>query len=444
MANQSMQEAVVIAPRGFAKTTLTSRLFPFWHWFVRRFVDDKRSHVVMVSYEQQLAREHLDAIKGFLESDQFRRAFGEWGESTAQMWRGDMVVLKDGSIFRCRGCGQQMRGLNRGGLRPTLIVLDDIEHEKNTKTAEAMQANLNWVLAAVKPSLSVDGGRVFVIGTPLHEMCVVEQLAKAWPTVRYTAVDEYGKSQWPEMYSDEHFAKLRREYEEMGKLPVYYREYLCKFLPEGSRLFEPPYQYYEGSYDPENGILTLLKPDGTEEKLNAVCFIGVDPAFSTSATADFTAIVPVAVTSRKHFYVLPYWHRRAQPGAVMDEVERQWKALRPVRVNLEATAGQEIYRSLLNEKGIPGLQNRFMPRVSKEKRYLEGLQPIFASKRVFLPKGQSSQLEQELLMFPYGKHDDLIDGLYYATLHAFPASERTIGKDGKPKKKTPSRDWMLA
>ena len=38
----------------------------------------------------------------------------------------------------CKGWEQQIRGLNIDGMRPSLIVGDDIESEENTKTQDAV------------------------------------------------------------------------------------------------------------------------------------------------------------------------------------------------------------------------------------------------------------------------------------------------------------------
>ena len=57
------------------------------------------------------------------------------------------------------------------------------------------------------------------------------------------------------------------------------------------------------------------------------------------------------------------------------------------------------------------------PRTKKSAR-LESMQPHFYQKRVYLKKDMEN-LQGELLMYPRGKHDDLLDGLYYAMKGAY-------------------------
>ena len=47
-----------------------------------------------------------------------------------------------------------------GSQRPTLIIVDDPEDENNTKTAEAMESNLRWLLQSAVPSLDPLKGKI--------------------------------------------------------------------------------------------------------------------------------------------------------------------------------------------------------------------------------------------------------------------------------------------
>ena len=66
---------------------------------------------------------------------------------------------------------------------------------------------------------------------------------------------------------------------------------------------------------------------------------------------------------------------------------------------------------------IPGLEVKNNPRTPKSVR-LESLQPHFCRKKMFIRKDMTS-LEDELLMYPRGKHDDLLDGFFYANKNAY-------------------------
>ena len=61
---------------------------------------------------------------------------------------------------------------------------------------------------------------------------------------------------------------------------------------------------------------------------------------------------------------------------------------------------------------IPGLEIKENPRTSKSYR-LESLQPLFANKKVYIQKDMQAFID-ELTLYPRGKHDDLLDGFFYA------------------------------
>jgi phage terminase large subunit-like protein len=76
---------------------------------------------------------------------------------------------------------------------------------------------------------------------------------------------------------------------------------------------------------------------------------------------------------------------------------------------------RSFLRLRLDEEGlyVAGLETKFNPRTEKSAR-LDTLQPFFATGKIYIKEGQV-ELEDELNIYPRGKHDDLLDGLYYAT-----------------------------
>ena len=76
---------------------------------------------------------------------------------------------------------------------------------------------------------------------------------------------------------------------------------------------------------------------------------------------------------------------------------------------------------------VPGLELKEKPRETKSNR-LEMLQPFFAQKKVFLKESQK-ELYDELLLFPKSKHDDLLDGLYYACKRVKPPVHHIVPEE---------------
>ena len=175
----------IIAPRGHAKSSIVGGVYPLYH--IMNHSGAKL--IVLVSRTQDHAIKLLGTIKDTIEySTTFRQIYGYWGQHSARQWAKSEVELKDGSMIICKGTGQQLRGIKVGSQRPTLIIVDDPEDENNTKTAEAMEANLRWQLQSAVPSLDPQKGKIIVIGTPQHQRCMVEVLKemKGWHNMHFS------------------------------------------------------------------------------------------------------------------------------------------------------------------------------------------------------------------------------------------------------------------
>ncbi len=173
LLDKEQKQINIIAPRGHAKSSIVGGVYPLYHIMF----DKGPKLIVLVSRTQDHAVKLLGTIKDVLDfSPQFRQLFGYWGMNSAKSWAKTEVQLKDGSMIICKGTGQQLRGIKHGNQRPTLIVVDDPEDENNTKTSEAMESNLRWLLQSAIPSLDPKKGRIAIIGTPIHQRCIVETL----------------------------------------------------------------------------------------------------------------------------------------------------------------------------------------------------------------------------------------------------------------------------
>ena len=81
--------------------------------------------------------------------------------------------------------------------------------------------------------------------------------------------------------------------------------------------------------------------------------------------------------------------------------------------------------------------------IQKEQRYIAKLQ--LAQKKMWIKKSQLS-LKDELLLYPRGKHDDLLDGLYYAMKKCYPPNHVVEDKEKKFNNKSAAKkfDWKTS
>jgi len=448
--DKNIRRMNVIAPRGHAKSSIGACVMPLHHILF----DEGQKFVVLSSKTQGHAIDLLQTIKDVLDySMEFRSIFGYWGQHSAKGWTKDRVILKDNTIILCKGTGQQVRGLKHGNQRPTFFVLDDPEDENNTKTKESMEWNLRWMLQGCDPSLDAKRGRILVIGTPQHENCMIETLSdmKGWKTLRYKALNDDGtRALWPELWDVEALKTKKEELESINRLSVFYREYQCEVVGDEDQLFKDEYiQYYDGfvetQYDDEIAILNMTELNGVKyeepKQIPVYIFMGVDPASSTKQTADYSTIVPIAVDHKDNRYVLPYYRKHSKPMELAQAILDYHKKYNPRRTHIESVGYQEMLRDYLRnqDRYIPGLEKKINPRTQKSYR-LETMEPYFYKRKVHITKRMDS-MRGELLMYPRGKHDDLLDGVYYAMLNLYKPYVETFETGKEQNKRHTSRDY---
>jgi len=442
LLNKSISQLNIIAPRGHAKSSIVAGVLPLFHLMF----DKGPKVIVLVSRTQQHAVKLLGTIKDVLDySQEFRYFFGYWGMQSARKWSNAEIELKDGSVIICKGTGQQIRGIKHGNQRPTLLILDDPEDENNTKTAEAMEQNLRWLLQSGVPSLDPLKGRVCVIGTPQHQRCLVETLKdmKGWKSLTFAPDLEKNMSLWPAIWPVEKLKQKKIELESINRISVFYREYLCQIVGDEENLFRQEHiKYYDGYFDTDDygyPYMILLKKNGkkVDERIPVNIFTGVDPASSTKRGADYSVIFNIAIDANNNRYILPYYRNRATPLALADAIIDNFVQYNSARTRIESVGYQEMLRQYIKEKStemglfIPGLEIKENPRTSKSYR-LESLQPLFAQGKVYM-KNTMQPLLDELLLYPRGKHDDLLDGFFYANKNAYKPvhdiEEETVNDD---------------
>ena len=454
LMDDSKKQINIIAPRGHAKSSIVGGVFPLYHLMFH----EGQKLIVLVSRTQDHAIKLLGTIKDALDfSANFRSIFGYWGQHSARQWAKSEIELKDGSMIICKGTGQQLRGIKKGNQRPTMIIVDDPEDENNTKTAEAMEINLRWLLQSALPSLDPQTGRIVIIGTPQHQRCMVETLKemKGWTNMHFAPSLKNKTSLWEEWHPIKNLIKKKEELESINRVSVFYREYLCQIIGDEDQLFKEKYfQYYKGKIvhnDDKEAFLEITERNSkpVEEKIPVNIFMGVDPASSTRSTADYSTIVTVAIDNDNNRYILPYYRKRATPMNLADQIIEYFKIYKPSKVRIESVGYQEMLREYVKDKCeqenlfISGLEIRENPRTSKSAR-LETLEPYFAQNKVYMQEDMT-ELKDEMLLYPRAKHDDLLDGMYYAMKKIYPPYHKTEEKKEQKTNHLPKNehfDWM--
>lgn len=203
MAEELGIKKLIIAPRGSAKSTYMSLIFPLWLIITRR-----KHYLVLIMDAFDQAAVMIEAIKAELEvNPRLAYDFPDMvGEGRA--WREGSIITKSNVKVEGFGTGQKIRGRRHGPYRPDFVMLDDIENDQNVESPKQRKKTEKWILKVVLNLGPPDGSMdVLYGGTILHFDAVIVRFAKkpGWKVTRYQAVMKWPDrmdlwDEWEEIY----------------------------------------------------------------------------------------------------------------------------------------------------------------------------------------------------------------------------------------------------
>ncbi len=282
------------------------------------------------------------------------------------------------------------------GRKYALVIIDEAAMARNLEEA--------WT-AGIRPTLADLGGKAWFLSTPKG--------GNYFKTLFDRAADDPDWARWQMPTSSNPYIRSS-EIEAMRlELPnlIYQQEVLAQFVDfEGAAMKRDWLRYGE----PPAGLPVVL---------------GVDLALSVKSDADYSAIVALSRATDGTVYVLDAQRIRAPFHQVLQFIQQMGDKWSPTAVAIEqvqyqAAVVQELSRTTrLPVRGIRPDKDkltRFLPLLA---RYEQGL--------VRHVPGLPGAFEDELLSFPVGEHDDLVDALAYAfaTLTDLPTCDYFPNRD---------------
>jgi len=317
------------------------------------------------------------------------------------------VTYRTGETVRIEayGKGAAVRGLSWRAKRPDLVIIDDPQDAEDARSETVTDTDWDWFLSDVL-FLGRDT-RIFLIGNNLGERCIIERVIAAADDFGFTArripiLDEAGHSAWPDKWPTDKIQEERDVFARQGKTDIWFREKMCRAISPESQKFKREYFKYYDTIDTSGMSI----------------YTTVDLAISQKKNADYSAIVTVGVNSENHWFVLDVEYGRYDPTTTMDAIFSAYEKWRPLAVGIETVAYQAALKHFL-EKEMPKRNLFFriteLKAEKKKELRIDAMQPRFAVGSVWFRRGALwlEKLESELLAYPNGAHDDVIDALAY-------------------------------
>ena len=449
-------------PRGHAKSTFVSNVFPIHQCYFDCATDGGRKYILIISETEDLSTKFVEYINSQLKfNKKLREDLGViMNESKFDNKKdtGMEFVTTKGTMVRAAGMGKALRGARNGAYRPDLVILDDLESMANTNTKELREKNLHWYNSVIEP-IGVEGRTAFLyVGTLVHGNGLLPDILTRidYESRKYAAIVQEPDNMELWMHyceilddktDEEREAKADAFYEEnreemdKGWKTLWSRWTYSALMKKKSTLGTKAFnsEYMNIAYDPDSQIFNedniiffddrdLIDQWGRRIPLDIYGFWDLAVGKGNKRD-DYNAVVIIGRDKLTGvMYVLDAWSAKVPAHKALAVAEQKISEWQPRLFGVETIQMQyEFYRQLQENIMKHGLYSTRLkacnPKAKKEDR-IQILEPLFETGYLRLKRSQRLLLEQ-LLVFPQGEHDDLPDALASAVDLAGKTRQRT-------------------
>lgn len=431
-----------VAPRGYAKSTWCSGIFPLYN-----ICHSLKRYILLVSDTEAQAKHFLETIRAELENNEMIARDYPDAAGRGSVWGQDKIITRNGICIEALGTGQRIRGRKYLQFRPDLIVFDDPQSDEDIYSPTGMEKQWGWFQKGLMKCGS-DDATFLVVGTMIHESCIVSRIRElaGWEYIIYRSIEQYPVNMhlwenWSGIISDmsisrEEREKNARQYylgleEEMNEgasvlwpekedlytLMVMRNEDEAAFEsekqnnPRSGKRFTFPEEFFKGDIWFDEEDLVSLRG-------RAISVMAVDPAKGNELRRnDYSGVITLTLVGN-YLYIRPFLARLTVDKLVNYTVNEA-KIYRPMAISFEENTFQYLIAEQFEKKslemGFPMAVNLMNNQVNKSIR-IQRLSP-FLSRKMFKFKKScpyTQILLRQLRDFPYSKHDDGPDVLEMA------------------------------
>lgn len=415
---EGISSMVIAYPREFGKSTFAWELLSAWNVLHSRY-----KYVLYIGSTVKKAEDMLstNVVPNIITHPLLKNNI-EVVKNTKSQFHYINKLTGQKHFVAAYGAGQNLRGARFDIYRPDFVIIDDIEDTEKVQSADQREKLKTWFFADVMPLGKAC--RFFFVGTMLHEDCLLanlmeeppidHQIEKPWEVRRYGVLDGDGQSNWPEKYSDDWIDAKRKEFIRAGMLDRFLTEYMNVAVDKSNRKFDPKQ-------------IRFYAPDQLKAAMNGGfdVIITVDPGISNENHRDPTVIAVTGMDKNNNMWILDVIRKKVRQHEILDLIVEAYRKWHPRMTYIESVQAQIwLYQSLTDgthqsrdiipcEK-IDGSQVR-MGKIVR----IETLDPMLHRKNILAPSESVwfEDLVNEMITFPKGRHDDILDTLSYAKLN---------------------------
>jgi predicted phage terminase large subunit-like protein len=444
----------VLAPRRGAKSTIATLAFP-----LQAALEGREPYIWIISDTRDQACAHLENLKAeLIENSDLAGDYPQLA-GRGPVWRSGSIVLANGVCIEAFGTGQRLRGRRRRQHRPSLIVCDDLQNDRNILSVLQRERARAWFYSTLMKA-GTAGTNVVNLATALHRDALAMELLQCpgWISRLFQSIERWPDNmslwqEWEMLYTNiaapgyretaHEFYLQRRQAMDAGASLLWPEEedlygLMCMRTESGHTSFEREKQNSPVSPElcewPETYFHEGMWFESWPGNM-AVKTLALDPSKGSDARrGDYSALVVLGVDKQGLLYVEADLARRPTPQIVADGVEF-YRRHRPDVFGIEANQCQDLLggeferefrrQGLLSARPWP-LENH----INKLVR-IRRLGPFLSTHRLRFHSGSPGTrlLVEQLQQFPIADHDDGPDALEMALQLAIQVLEGRQARD---------------
>lgn len=382
-----IKRLMIFMPPRHGKSELASKRFPAWY-----LGRNPGNQVIAASYSTELSEGFGREVRNIFETPEFQSVFGVGlrpDSKAAGRWNTD----KDGA-YRAAGVGKGITGLGAH-----VLLIDDPVKDREEAESEVIRNKVwDWYTSTAYTRL-MPGGAVVLIQTRWHEDDLAGRLLEAqknggdqWEVLSLKAIGDDNKALWPEWYSVAELERIRGVIGPRDWSALYQQEP----MPDTGGFFRRDwFQFYQ------------------ELPKDVSFYITCDYAVTADA-GDYTVHLVWAADKEENIYIVDIWRSQSDTNTWINALIGLVNRYRPTQIGEEngqiiKSVGPFIEKKM-QETSCYAYRQQY-PSVADKATRAQSFRGRASQGKVFLPVQAEwlTDFFKELLAFPVGKHDDIVD-----------------------------------
>jgi predicted phage terminase large subunit-like protein len=382
-----IKRLMIFMPPRHGKSELASRRFPAWY-----LGRNPNKQIIGCSYSTDLAVEFGRDVRNIFNMREMNTLFGvslRADSKAAGRWN-----TSQGGCYLAAGVDKGITGFGAN----ILLIDDPIKDRKEAESETVRQNAWDWYTSTAYTRL-MPGGAVVVIQTRWHADDLAGRLLEAqehggdqWEVLSLQAINDDGQALWPEWYDVEQLSRIKGVIGPRDWSALYQQEP----MPQTGDFFQMEwFEYYD------------------ELPKQTRFYITSDYAV-TAGGGDYTVHLVWCIDAEENIYIVDMWRGQTDTNTWINALIGLINRYRPDQIGEEngqiiKSVGPFIEKKM-QESSCYCYRQQY-PSVADKATRAQSFRGRASQGKVFLKKGADwlDVLLKELLTFPAGKHDDIVD-----------------------------------